>query len=103
MVRHQLRFLDILQVLVHHRVEFIVIGGVAAILEGAPVSTFDLDIMQQRSTENHERLLKALGELNARYRDPAGRHIVPDRAKLEIRRISIKQPRVSERSERHPG
>jgi hypothetical protein len=40
-----LRFLDILRVLSRHRVEFILVGGVAAILEGAPVSTFDLDIM----------------------------------------------------------
>jgi len=64
-----------------------VVGGVAAILEGVPVSTFDLDIMHKRDPENHSRLLAALGELNARYSDPAGRTIVPDTAKLETFRL----------------
>jgi hypothetical protein len=41
----ELRFLDILKALIRHGVEFILVGGVAAILEGAPVSTFDLDVM----------------------------------------------------------
>jgi hypothetical protein len=39
------RFLEILKVLSRHQVEFILVGGVAAILEGAPVSTLDLDIV----------------------------------------------------------
>jgi hypothetical protein len=38
------RFAGLLEVLARHRVEFILVGGVAAILEGAPVSTLDLDI-----------------------------------------------------------
>lgn len=36
-------FLEILKVLSRHEAEFILVGGMAAILEGAPVSTFDLD------------------------------------------------------------
>lgn len=82
-----LRFLDILQVLIRHSVEFIVVGGVAAIVEGAPVSTFDLDIVARPTEENRERILAALDELNARYLDPAGRHILPDRTKLETLRL----------------
>ena len=39
------KYLDILEILARHRVEHIVGGGVAAILEGAPVSTFDLIIV----------------------------------------------------------
>ncbi len=35
-------FLEILRGLLRHEVDFILVGGVAAILEGAPVSTFDL-------------------------------------------------------------
>ncbi len=50
------RYLDQLRVLVGHEVEFIVVGGVAAILEGAPISTFDLDIVYRRSDENNARL-----------------------------------------------
>ncbi len=82
-----LKFVDLLQVLSRHQVEFIVVGGVAAILEGAPVSTFDLDIMHRQTEDNHERLLAALLELEARYRDPIGRHIVPDADKMERLRL----------------
>lgn len=64
-----------------------VVGGVAAILEGAPVSTFDVDVMHRQDVENHQRLLLALTDLEARYRDPAGRHLVPDLSKLESFRL----------------
>jgi hypothetical protein len=82
-----IRFLDILSTLCRHEVDYIVVGGVAAILEGAPVSTFDLDIMHRSTEENHGRLLAALDELNARYADPSGRTIRPDRVKLETFRL----------------
>lgn len=85
----ELRFLDILTLLTRHEVEFIVVGGVAAILEGAPVSTFDLDVVYRRSDENHARLAAALGEINARYEDPAGRHIVPDATKLATINVNL--------------
>lgn len=81
------RFLDTLQLLVRHKVDFILVGGVAAIVEGAPISTLDLDIVIRPAAENRERLLAALTELNARYLDPGGRHIVPDRIKLETLRL----------------
>lgn len=54
------RFHSILQTLVNHRVEFIVVGGVAAVLRGAPISTFDLDVVQSTTAENVTRLLAAL-------------------------------------------
>jgi hypothetical protein len=57
-----LRFVDILEVLSRHEVDLIVVGGVAAILEGAPVSTFDLDVVILRVKENHTQLLAALQE-----------------------------------------
>jgi hypothetical protein len=76
------RFVQILEVLGRHRVELILVGGVAAILEGAPVSTLDLDIMVQPTPENRERLLLALEEMHVRYLDPAGRQIGPDAEKL---------------------
>lgn len=43
-----IRFLDILRVLSRHEADFIVVGGAAAILEGAPISTLDLDILMLR-------------------------------------------------------
>jgi len=36
---------DIIHTLVAHEVEFIVVGGMAAVLQGAPVHTIDLDIV----------------------------------------------------------
>jgi hypothetical protein len=81
------RFFEIVEVLTRHGVEFILVGGVAAILEGAPVSTFDLDVVIRPTPEDRQRLLGALQELHARYLDPAGRHIVPDAGKLETLRI----------------
>lgn len=81
------RFLDILKALVRHDVDFILVGGVAAILEGAPISTFDLDILISPASDNRPRLLDALRELNARYLDPAGRHIIPDEGRLATMRL----------------
>ena len=42
------RFLEILKVLTVHSVDVIVVGGVSAVLHGAPVTTFDLDIVHAR-------------------------------------------------------
>ncbi len=83
------RYLEQLRVLVDHNVEFIIVGGVAAILEGAPISTFDLDIVFRRSDQNNARLAAALQQVNARYKDPAGRHITPDVGKLETIHINL--------------
>jgi predicted nucleotidyltransferase len=63
-------------------VEFIVVGGVAAVLQGAPVTTLDLDIVHRRTPENADRLARALESLNAVYRDdprrlrPGASHLI---------------------------
>ena len=72
------RFKDALDVLVRHGVDFVVVGGVAAVLAGAPISTFDLDIVPARSPENLVRLVAALSEIDARYRDLTGRILRPE-------------------------
>jgi hypothetical protein len=58
-------FLTILRTLVRHRVEFIIVGGVAAVLQGVPITTFDLDLVHRRESGNIDRLLKALETLEA--------------------------------------
>jgi hypothetical protein len=69
-------FLDILKVLTRHHVEFITVGGLAAVFSGAPIVTTDVDILHRRTPENVSRLLGALQELGAVYRnDP--RNISP--------------------------
>ncbi len=65
------RFVDILERFAAHGVEFIVVGMTAGILGGAPVTTLDVDVVHRRTAENVDRLLAALGELQAEYRhDP---------------------------------
>lgn len=83
------RFLGLLRALLRHDVDFFVVGGVAAQLEGAPILTLALDVLYDKAPENLGRLLAALQELKARYRDPAGRHIEPDLTKLETLRTHL--------------
>lgn len=61
-------FRHLIETLIRHEVEFAVVGGVAAVLHGAPVTTFDLDALFRVSDENARRLLRALDEVRARYR-----------------------------------
>ncbi len=58
----------IFRCLERHNVSFLVIGGIAARLRGAPLVTQDVDITPAHSTKNLERLAGALAELNARLR-----------------------------------
>jgi hypothetical protein len=76
------RFLEILKVLTRHRVDFIVVGGVSAVLHGAPVTTFDLDVVHARNPENVARLLSALGELDGIYRAQPQRQLRPSESHL---------------------
>jgi hypothetical protein len=65
------RSAEILRLLARKDVEFIVVGMVAGVLRGAPVTTVDLDIVHRRSPANVARLLRVLSELDAVYRhDP---------------------------------
>lgn len=57
--------------------DFIVVGGVCAVLHGAPLTTFDLDVVHSREPANLRRLLAALEELEARYRMPGRRRLRP--------------------------
>ncbi len=75
-------FLAILKTLAEHRVDFIVVGGVCAVLHGAPVSTFDLDLVHSQAPDNIERLMSALGSLDAHYRGQEDRIIKPKQAHL---------------------
>jgi hypothetical protein len=68
-----------LDVLVAHEVDFVLIGGLAAIAHGSARSTFDLDVAYARTDENLARLSSALEELGASLRGaPAGLPFRPD-------------------------
>ena len=45
-----------------HGCEYVVIGGIAAVLHGVPRATFDLDILIAATLENGRRVLEALRE-----------------------------------------
>lgn len=77
------QFLEILNVLARHRVEFIVVGGVSAVLYGAPLFTYDLDVVHARNSENITRLLSALDELGAIYRTQPERRLRPNESHLK--------------------
>jgi len=59
---------DAIAVLAREGVEYIVIGGLGAVLHGANTFTRDLDICPRRSPANLERLARALRAMNARIR-----------------------------------
>lgn len=67
----------ILETLNKHQVDFIVVGNVSAVLHGAPVTTFDLDIVHSRAEDNLSRLLAALEDLDAYFREHPAKKIVP--------------------------
>ena len=68
----------LLQALTDGKVRFIVVGGIAAVAQGAPVVTFDVDIVHERSPENVRRLLEVLSGIGAAYvRDPGSPPIAP--------------------------
>ena len=77
MVEEKTEFSAVLEVLVKHNVDFIVVGGVCAVLLGAPIATFDVDIVHSRTQGNLTRLIQALDELEAHYRDHLPRRIEP--------------------------
>lgn len=56
----------IVTVLARHGVQYVLIGALAARLQGFPRVTADADITPRRDQENLERLARALRELDAR-------------------------------------
>lgn len=59
---------DVLEGLLKARVDFVLVGGLAAVIQGAPVTTIDVDIVHSQSPENIARLLAFLKSVNAVHR-----------------------------------
>jgi predicted nucleotidyltransferase len=72
----------LLRQLVDAGVEFIVVGGAAAVLHGAPITTEDLDIVHRRTPENVSRLKNVLRDLDAHVRELANRRLAPQESAL---------------------
>ncbi len=67
----------ILEGLVTANVKFILVGGLAAVIQGAPVTTLDVDIVHDRSAENVVRLFDFLTSVDAVFRRPDDKIIRP--------------------------
>jgi hypothetical protein len=81
-------FLETLRVLIAHEIDFIVVGGLSAALQGAPVTTFELPLVHSRASENVERLLRALDSLEAIYRAQPDKRINRRRRIFRLRAIN---------------
>ena len=59
-------FLDILNQLHDHHVEFVIVGGVAAALHGSSRVTFDLDVVPSLAPESWQAAVDLLWALGMR-------------------------------------
>lgn len=67
------------------QVEYIIVGGVAGILQGSSLNTLDLDICYRRTPENINRLVTALQSFNPRPRGwPADLPFVFDARTIQL-------------------
>ena len=63
--------------------DFILVGALAAVAQGAPLTTLDVDVVHRRDPSNVDRLLAFLDSVRARYRGrPAGQVLRPTREAL---------------------
>ena len=58
----------ILAVLAQHEVDYLLIGGFAAVAQGSPIPTIDVDIVPADGRDNYARLSAALKDLDAHVR-----------------------------------
>ncbi len=58
-------FVDLLRCLIADRVEFIIVGAHALAAHGLPRATGDLDVLVQPTTDNSQRVIKALERFGA--------------------------------------
>ncbi|HXJ18952.1 MAG TPA: hypothetical protein VMT03_01870 [Polyangia bacterium] len=72
-----------MDVLLSEQVSFVLVGALAAVAQGAPLMTQDVDIVHARTPDNLDRLMTGLAKLNARYRGrPPEQPLLPDRRAL---------------------
>ena len=73
---------DVLEGLLEAGVDFILVGGLAAVIQGAPVTTMDVDIVHSQSPENIVKLLAYLQSVEAVHRRLDDKLIEPEEREL---------------------
>jgi hypothetical protein len=75
----------VLEALTRAGVEFVVVGGVSAVLQGVPVVTQDLDVCYKRTPDNVRRLAMALRGFHPKLRGlPEGVPNIVDERTLQL-------------------
>ena len=81
---------EILRVLDHHHVRYVLVGGLAAVLHGAAHVTTDVDVVPEDAQANLERLSEALRELGARIRSTGEPDGIPfDHSAASLARVRV--------------
>lgn len=73
---------SVLRDLARREIRFILVGGLAAVLHGAPVHTYDVDVVYCRQPENIRRLLDFLTDADAIFRTQPERKLRPDESHM---------------------
>ncbi|MDZ7697499.1 MAG: hypothetical protein U5R49_11450 [Deltaproteobacteria bacterium] len=73
---------EILEGLLEAGVDFVLVGGLAAVIQGAPVTTMDVDVVHSRSQENTAKLFDFLRSIDAVYRRLDDKLIAPKKEDL---------------------
>jgi len=71
-----LELTNLLELLCIEEVDFILVGGLAAVSQGAPIATFDIDIVPSTEESNLCNLLDFLLGINARHRGRPGGQVL---------------------------
>ena len=74
-----------LQEICRRQIRFVLVGGAAAMLDGAPIHTYDIDVVYDRESHNIERILDFLGEADAVFNIQRHRKLRPNKSHLEGR------------------
>ncbi|MBT8366878.1 MAG: hypothetical protein KJP23_19490 [Deltaproteobacteria bacterium] len=72
----------ILEGLTKAGIDFILVGGLAAVVQGAPVTTMDVDIVHNQSPKNISKLLAFLKSVDAFHRRPDDKMIKPKKGDI---------------------
>ena len=73
---------EVLEGLLEAGVDFILVGGLAAVIQGAPVTTIDVDVVHNQSPENIAKLLAFLKSIDAFHRRLDDKLIEPKESDL---------------------
>jgi predicted nucleotidyltransferase len=79
----------LLEGLVSAGVEFILVGGLATVVQGSPVTTMDVDIVPHQTPENIRRLLVFLKSIGAFHRRSDKKVITPTEEHLSAKGHSL--------------